>query len=807
MSIRSTILALSGKMVTTKKLEELRDSSENDKVVQLKLTKVVKIARANKLNQFRFKVTGAFKTLLGKNKSASKGGKTVPLYWKDIAGLDGIDGFTKDEAQELGIIDGLGKLAHKDIYKSVNTRILKYLKDDKLVFRKSWRDGIKIKSKSFGPQNYVSQNPYRGFNAFSIALSNWMNGTDYTYFLTKKQIADRGGKLKSNAEGTVVAAYIKSEKVTPHPENPDLINVEVKQGVVSYMVYPIEHTEGVKPIKRKTVKETDSRDIDDIIVTPQKIIDNMPKAPHIENGGDKAFYNSGRDYVQMPLKKAFSTMNEYYSTLFHELVHSTGHQKRIGRKFGKKFGDKDYAFEELIAELGAAYLCGVSKIEYFTLKNSAAYLKSWSNALQAEMAKDKTFFFRAIMAATKAAKYIIGETLIEENKGGKKKGKPKTTKQSSKALPRKSNTPTVKPDKSKKASVQAAIKDVLTVSKYKDVSPMLAQMLYSDFKSSDKVLYDDLGKMKQTMYDKANENGYLEYEIKDGEHYYFKNDPVQELINSINGRLQTLRSKKQGNDMFPELAGTKVRKHVIDGKSFTDKGLIDYANKVFFYELQDADEGEITTVAEAKKMFKAYGENVSKRLTKKKGLSGTMTVSEAANSKFDLLGLDGQYLKMIGEACRPTSFFIYGPGGSGKSTFTLKFAYYLAQKGNKIAYVAGEQYGTPVFSKMLQRLKIQDNSNFVIARNLNSIDIKNFDVIVIDSKDSLNMDHIQFKSLQDKFPKQSWAILSQATKDKGFTGSEKWRNLVDCMIYCENGTAQTGIDKNRWGGKGQIKVY
>ena len=97
-------------------------------------------------------------------------------------------------------------------------------------------------------------------------------------------------------------------------------------------------------------------------------------------------------------------------------------------------------------------------------------MKSWSKALQAEMAKDKTFFFRAIMAATKAAKYIIGETLIEENSGRKRKGKSKTDKKNNKSLPVKSNTPTVKPDKSKKASVQSAIKDVLTLSKYKDVS-------------------------------------------------------------------------------------------------------------------------------------------------------------------------------------------------------------------------------------------------------------------------------------------------------------------------------------------------
>lgn len=84
--------------------------------------------------------------------------------------------------------------------------------------------------------------------------------------------------------------------------------------------------------------------------------------------------------------------------------------------------------------------------------------------------------------------------------------------------------------------------------------------------------------------------------------------------------------------------------------------------------------------------------------------------------------------------------------------------------------------------------------------DLNAINVKHFNVIVIDSKDSVSMDHIQFKKLQEQYPAQSFAILSQATKDGGFTGSEKWRNLVDCMIYCENGIASTGVDKNRWGG-------
>lgn len=795
MSIRSKILSLNGEIVTIKKLEEIKSQAKDDKIVYLKLTKVVKIARANKLSQFKFKLAGAFKKLLLKKSTDKDKGKIIPLHWKDIAGLGENEVVTPDEAHNLGIVDGLGRLGHKDIYKSINSQILELLKKGELKWRKAWRDGVKIKGVTYGPQNYVSHNPYKGFNAFAINLHNMIKRKNYMYFLTLKQIKERGGKLKDGAEGVVVAAYIKSEKETPHPTNPELVNIEIKQGVVSYLVYPLEETIGVKPIKRRSEVKEDGKDIDDVILKPQTIIDNMPKAPQIKHGGDRAFYTSGMDYVQMPLKKAFSKISEYYSTLFHELVHSTGHPKRIGRKFGKKFGDKDYAFEELIAELGAAYLCGVSNIEYYTLDNTAAYLKSWASALSSEMKTDKTFFFRAIMAATKASKYIIGETLVDGQES-KKSAKPER------------KTPEIKPDKTVKASIQASIKDVLTLPKFKSIPESYAKLFYESFKNKETVLEDSLSKIQLSMFSKLSETYKLVVYTDEGSDWEYEPTSLgRSLLTAIKGRQQTLKSKKQGNDLFPSLAGAKGKKHVIDGKTFTDQGLIDYANKVFYYELQDADEGEITTVADAKRMFQNYGENVSKRLNKKKGLSGVMSVTEAANSHFKLLGLDGEYLKMIGEACKPTSFFMYGPGGSGKSTFTLKFAYYLAQKGNKIAYVAGEQFATPVFSKMLQRLKIQDIPNFIIAKDLNSINPRQFDIIVIDSKDSLELDHIQFQKLQEKYPAQSWAILSQATKDGGFTGSEKWRNLVDTMIYCENGVAHSGIDKNRWGGKGIIKLY
>lgn len=877
MNIREIILGLSGKTVAIATIEGLRKKAAADKEVEQKLGKVIQIARANKLNQIKFVVTGAFKKLLNTKQKAS--GKIVPFRRDDIAGIDWIEQYTTAEAQDLGIIDGLGKLAHKDIYKSINEQILKLLKQDNLTWRKAWRDGVKVSGQTFGPQNYVSKSPYRGFNAFAIALFNWQQNKDHIYFMTKKQILDRGGKLKDGAEGLVVAAYIKTEKTVEDKKNPEGIKIKIMEGMVSYVVYPLADTIGVKEIKRKTIVAEGKKEVEQIIIKPQTIIDNMPKAPAIKHGGDKAFYTEAADFVQMPHKTAFKTINEYYSTLFHELVHSTGNKKRIGRKFGRRFGDKDYAFEELIAELGAAYLCGVSNIEYFTLNNTAAYLKSWGSALKSEMIQDKTFFFRAIMSATKAAKFIIGETLVESVKPKVKKVKQTIVKGDKAAqmslfglgaidesildklvkLYNEAQTSKTGKTKVELGKITKKQADEIYFNTGKNVSGFKRVVNFSDARhiflkhggnheklsgqkpiteiefanyayvvnAFDDVMFEINNNSKDTFrYEKQLGNYYFVVEevltsekILKLKTMYVKLQKPPKKLSGFSARSRneglpkvppTIKRPKRSSMQETKLQNSrqKSKKHIIDGRAYTDQGLIDHANKVFYYELQDAGESEIATVTEAKKMFKAYGDQVKKKTPEaKQSLGGTMSVTDAMNSKFDLLGLDGQYLKMIGEACKPTSFFMYGPGGSGKSTFTLKFAYYLAQKGNRIAYVAGEQFATPVFTKMLQRQKITDLKNFVIAKDLKSINPGEFDVIVIDSKDSLDIDHLQFQQLQEKYPKQSWAILSQATKDGGFTGSEKWRNLVDTMIYCEAGIAQTGVDKNRWGGKGEIKVF
>lgn len=185
-----------------------------------------------------------------------------------------------------------------------------------------------------------------------------------------------------------------------------------------------------------------------------------------------------------------------------------------------------------------------------------------------------------------------------------------------------------------------------------------------------------------------------------------------------------------------------------------------------------------------------------------------MSVSDAKSQQFKTLGLTGDLRKLIGDACEPTSIFIYGNGGSGKSSLSLIIASALNRLGKSVLYIAGEQFGTPTFSKLLEVTQVAGNDRFKIVRGLHTLPIGNFDVIAIDSKDSVGLTaSSDFKAMRDMYPSKNWLITSQGTKAGDFAGDEKWRNEVDCMIYCEKGVASTLVDKNRWGGKAEMRLF
>jgi len=278
---------------------------------------------------------------------------------------------------------------HASVYEIVTDQVIQQLESGVAPWRKPWR--------TLPPANLVSKKPYRGINVFLLAFA----GYGSQYWLTYRQAQALGGNVRRGEHGTKIVFWKCNTRET---ETADGEIEERKSAFLRYYtVFNLEQTEGLKALLRLPPAFP--------IESAEEIVKGMPNPPAFEQDS-RAAYIPSRDTVTMPSRAAFDSQAEYYSTLFHELTHSTGHAKRVGREGIEKiqpFGSEDYSKEELVAEMGSAMLCGVAGIEQATISNSAAYLRSWINRLKA----DSRLVVSAARAAQEAADYIRGESPID----------------------------------------------------------------------------------------------------------------------------------------------------------------------------------------------------------------------------------------------------------------------------------------------------------------------------------------------------------------------------------------------------------
>lgn len=276
-----------------------------------------------------------------------------------------------------------------NIYDIINNRISDMLQQGTIPWRKPWN------AQSNYPKNLISKKKYRGVNVFMLACQEH----DSPYWLSFKQVQDKGGHIRKGEKATPVVFW-KWINRNESDNNTEASNNKIPL-LRYYNVFNINQTEGLTPPEPE---ETHNQF--DPIETAEQIIAAMPLAPEIRHGGNRAYYSPSLDYVQLPQQHTFNTIEEYYSTTFHELSHATGHNNRLARKSilePSYFGSHEYSKEELVAEIGAAFLCGYSGIENITLTNSAAYIQGWLKALKIE----RTLLIHAAAAAQKAADYIL----------------------------------------------------------------------------------------------------------------------------------------------------------------------------------------------------------------------------------------------------------------------------------------------------------------------------------------------------------------------------------------------------------------
>ena len=277
-----------------------------------------------------------------------------------------------------------------DVYGIITEQVTKELEKGVIPWRKPWGAADQK------PANAVTLRPYRGINPFLLAAQGFKS----PYWLTYKQATALGGHVKRGEVSTMIVFW-KFETIEQEAEW-----LQEKRRVILryYRVFNVEQCELPEKFLAKLPKPVESTV--QPIEAADAIVAGYAKKPAIIDGASAAYYLPREDRVHVPAIAQFGKPEEYYSTLFHELGHSTGHKDRLARKGvmdAIRFGSEDYSKEELVAEMTAAFLCGEAGIAPRTIENSAAYIGSWLKALK----NDRMMLVLAAAQAQKAADYIL----------------------------------------------------------------------------------------------------------------------------------------------------------------------------------------------------------------------------------------------------------------------------------------------------------------------------------------------------------------------------------------------------------------
>jgi len=276
----------------------------------------------------------------------------------------------------------------------ITERILVQLEKGEVPWRKSW------KTSGF-PKNLVSKQPYHGINTLLLAMMPYGS----PWWMTYKQALDLGGKVKKGEHGVPIIFYKSVEVDNLDPtDHRDTITIPFLR---YYTVFNSERCEGLEgKIPEMKLNPNDP------IESCKKIVEGYETCPEIKNHMSRAFYSLKEDYIGMPEIGLFDSSEDYYTTLFHEMTHSTGHERRLDRKSIKDWihrDGEDYSQEELVAEIGALFLMNRVGIEK-TFDNSVSYIQYWLKALKG----DPTMIIRTSSWAQKAHDFIVREGKYEK---------------------------------------------------------------------------------------------------------------------------------------------------------------------------------------------------------------------------------------------------------------------------------------------------------------------------------------------------------------------------------------------------------
>src|SRR6202453_4594371 len=284
----------------------------------------------------------------------------------------------------------------KDVYSRITAQIVADLEKGVRPWVKPW-NAEHAAGRITRPLRHNGQ-PYSGINILSLWMSATVQNFAAPIWMTFRQAGELDAHVRKGQKGSLVV-YANAITGTEHDEKTgEDVEREIPY-MKGYTVFDVEQIEGLPEIYY--AKAVPTHDPVARIAHAEKYFGSLGAT--IKHGGNRAYYGQELDYVQMPPFEAFRDAESYYATLAHELTHWTKHPKRLNRDFGRKsWGDEGYSREELVAELGSAFLCAVLELHEKRAEENAAYIATWLEVFK----NDNRAIFAAAAHAQRAADYL-----------------------------------------------------------------------------------------------------------------------------------------------------------------------------------------------------------------------------------------------------------------------------------------------------------------------------------------------------------------------------------------------------------------
>jgi antirestriction protein ArdC len=285
-------------------------------------------------------------------------------------------------------------VSRSDVYEAITNRVIAAIEEGAGEWQMPWhRSGVSR------PINAHTKKPYRGVNVVALWAAADAYGYSSGFWATYKQWRELEAQVRRGERASLIVFWKELEREVEDEETGERQRKKTLFARASW-VFNADQVDGWAP------PATSERNLVEAIDQAEAF--TAATGADVRHGGDRAYYRRSDDHVQMPERERFtgsatSTPTEtYYATLLHELTHWTGHESRLDRDLAGRFGNEAYAMEELVAELGAAFVCADLSITNAPRPDHAAYIANWLEVLK----RDKRAIFTAARKAAQATDFL-----------------------------------------------------------------------------------------------------------------------------------------------------------------------------------------------------------------------------------------------------------------------------------------------------------------------------------------------------------------------------------------------------------------